>query len=160
METKSPMSMKCLRGFTLIEVLAALALFALALLGVALFTGKAIKIGLDDNVRGIALYTANQYIEPLKVAASNGYPALRTALLAFDTDGSSNQTVSREVKANNGKDTFILAITAAQDRNGLNILTNASPNLWRAPVTMSVTITNKDATNVAARATYTLLDYN
>lgn len=142
-------------GFTLIEVLAALALFSLAMLGIALFTGNAIKTSINDSVRGIALYTANNEIEKLVVAAGLGAPNLRAALLAFDTDVGA-ATFSREVLANNGKDRFIVAITAASDFNGVNVLTDASPALWVSPITLAVRVSYKEANNIAARASYTI----
>ena len=144
------------KGLTLIEVLISLALFAIAMLGVALFMGKAISTSIDDNVRGIALYTATNELEKLFVAGGQGAQALSDAIDAFDTDGEV-ATVSTTVVGNGEKDAYTVAITAAIDNNNINVLTDANPSTWESPITMAVRVTYDANPNIAVRASYTFV---
>lgn len=151
------------RGFTLLEVLAALGLFALGMLSVAMFTGKAIKTSLNDSVRATALYVASQSVGQFVVAAGIGANSgaratnLRNAIIAFDEDGDM-QAVSRSaMKGNNDKDNFTVIITAAQDGGGTDILADPNPGAWVSPINMAVRVVYEDDQNMAVRANYTIV---
>ncbi len=144
------------RGLTLIEVLVALVLFAIAMLGVALFMGNALKTSVDDNVRGVALYTATNEMERLVVTGSESGQALYDALRDFDTDDDA-ATVTRSVVGNSGRDTFTIQIMGARDFNNINVLTDANPSVWRSPVNLGVRVTYDDNEEVSVWASYTVV---
>ncbi len=144
------------RGLTLIEVLVALVLFAIAMLGVALFMGNALKTSVDDNVRGVALYTATNEMERLVVTGSESGQALYDALRDFDTDDDAT-TVTRTVVGNSGRDTFTIQIMGARDFNNINVLTDANPSVWRSPVNLGVRVVYDDNEDVSVWASYTVV---
>ncbi len=122
-------------GFTLIEVLISLVLFAIGALGVLLYSGNAVKSSLDNNARAIGISTASQVLEPLYVAAENGSATLQAALNALkDNNGVFKATVT----GNGGRDSFTVTILEARDDNNLNVLTNPPP--WQSPITLGVRI--------------------
>ena len=150
------------KGLTLIEVLVALALFAIGMLGMALFTGNAIKVASDDNVRAVALYTAANAVEQLFVAGGVSPTAFSTALDNFDTDGDAD-TVSTEVLGNSGRDSFTIEIIAARANNGVDVLLNNDPVTWESPINMSVEVRYNDNDDddsndtIVVRSSYTFV---
>jgi len=123
-------------GFTLIEVLIALVVFALGVLGLSQITGNALVISADNNARAVALDVASQKLEPLYIAASNGNAAFKVGLSAI--------VGTPAVNGNTGRDAYTITIAQAQDSSAppINLLTSAATATWVSPL------------NVAARVSY------
>jgi len=144
------------KGFTLIEILSALALFSVAMLGIAFNAGNALKTSANDNVRAIALYTTTNVVEQFFFKSGQGAAAIRAAIIAFDSDVDT-AGVSQEVLGNNGKDTYIITLTAGVDNNGINIITDNNPALWESPVTIAVNAVYQDDPAISEMASYTFV---
>ena len=147
------------KGLTLVEVLVALALFAIGMLGMALFTGNAIKVTSDDNVRAIALYTTANELEKVFVAGGHTAEAFSAALEDFDTDDDVN-TYSTTVYGNSGRDSFTVEILAARASNGVNVLLNNNPSTWTPPINMAVEVRYDEDPSISVRTTYTFVYYH
>ncbi len=132
-------------GFTLIEVLISLVVFALGILGMSQITGNAIVVASDNNARAMALSVASQQLEPLYIAASNGNAAFKTALNTFNG--------GLTVGGNGGLDTYTITITQAQDSNAapVNLLTSVATATWVSPLNVATRIsyTGRSGTKVA-----------
>lgn len=88
-----------MRGFTLIEVLVTVAVLAIGILGIAMYTAVGLRTGAENNVRATALQVASQAVEPLNAAARGGAGAFHNALIGmFPAPG-----YSRTIAANNGE---------------------------------------------------------
>lgn len=144
------------KGFTLIEILSALALFSFAMLGIAFNTGNALKTSANDNVRGIALYTATNVIEQFFHKSGQGAAEIRAAIIAFDSDADI-AGVSQEVAGNNGKDIYVITLTAGIDNNDVNIITDNNPAIWQSPVTIAVNVVYQDDPSISEMASYTFV---
>lgn len=96
------------RGFTLIEVMVTLAVLALGILGIAMYTAVGLRTGADNNVRATALQIASQVVEPLHAAARNGASAFHTALAGTFPSGAT-PAYSRAVTVNTGE-TFTVSV--------------------------------------------------
>lgn len=144
------------KGLTMIEVLVALALFAVGMLGLALFSGNAIKMSSDDNVRAVALYTAANAVEQLFVAGGVSPAAFSAALENFDTDEDAD-TFSTQIVGNSGKDNFTVEIIAARANNGVNVLLNNNPAAWQSPINMAVEVSYDDNPDIVVRSSYTFV---
>lgn len=151
-------NMKTLRqkGFTLIEILSALALFSIAMLGIAFNAGSALKTSANDNVRGIALYTTTIVVEQFFYKSGQGADQIRAAIIAFDSD-TYIPGVSQEVLGNNGKDVYIITLTGGVDNNGVNIITDNNPATWVSPVTIAVNVVYRDDPSISEMASYTFV---
>jgi len=143
-------------GVTLIEILSALALFSIAMLGIAFNTGSALKSSANDNVRGIALYTTTNVIEQFFFKSGQGAAQIRSAIIAFDSDADT-PGVSQLVSGNNGKDNYVITLTAGVDNNGVNIIADNNPATWVSPVTIAVNIVYIDDPSISEMASYTFV---
>ena len=85
-------------GFSLLEVLVAIVVVAIGILGTSLYAGSAMRVASDSTLRGEAVTAASRALEELVVAARDGRDAPRTALLAMDPDG--DGILERQVTAN------------------------------------------------------------
>ena len=108
------------QGFTLIEVLVSIVVFAIGLLGMANSIGQSMHISMDNNTRAMLSSVASQIVEPLYISANNVATGTITetefiASLA-SIDGAS-------VTSNGGRDTFDIKITQALDDDDNNALT-------------------------------------
>ncbi len=123
------------QGFTLIEILVALLIFAIGALGIAQVTGNAIVTSVDNNARAMALNIASQQLEPLYLAAGNGNAAFKAALNSFNG--------GRVVSGNANRDSYTITILQAQDSSPapVNLLTSATPASWVSPLTIAASIT-------------------
>lgn len=123
-------------GFTLIEVLLALLVFAIGILGTSSMTANALTEIADNNGRAIALNAASQQLESLYLAAGKGNTAFKTEL---DT-----LIGGMTVTTNNGRDSFTITIDAGQDSNDAapaDLLTSATPASWVSPLTIAASVT-------------------
>ena len=146
-------------GFTLLEILVSLAIFAVAMLGIAFNTGNAMRISANDNVRGIALFAASSAIEPFSHASALGAPAIRAVINDFDDDAGDGRDNSRTVEGigGSGNDSYIVTLTAGRDFGGTNVLTDISPGNWVSPVTIAVEVAYETDPTVTEQATYTFV---
>ncbi len=141
-----------MHGFTLIEILVALLIFALGALGIAQVTGNALVTAADNNARAMALNIASQQLEPLYLAAGNGNAAFKTALGTFNG--------GLAVNGNANRDSYTITILQAQDSSNppINLLTNNATATWVSPLTIaaSVTYTGRSGTKTAT-ASFTFI---
>jgi len=139
-------------GFTLIEILIALFVFAVGTLGIAQVTGNALVTAADNNARAMALNVASQQLEPLYIAAGNGNAAFKTALGKFKG--------GLTVNGNNNRDAYTITITQAQDSATppVDLLTSTATATWVSPLTIAaqVTYTGRSGTK-RARASFTFI---
>ncbi len=119
------------QGFTLIEVLVSLVIFAIGLLGLGLQMSNSLKLTINKNVHSSVLPLAQQAIEPLNKAIMQ--PAtFRQAL----------QNIHNNIQPNFsdtliGGNQFTLSVAYAQDRVG-NVLLSTDPTVtpWQPPYTV------------------------
>ena len=137
-------------GFSMLETLVALSLFSVGFIGVAQFTGEAIKTTADNNTRATSLNTMTQLMAPLYLAASGTKTEFRTAMQLFDGGA--------VVSGNDNRETYTVTILEAQDNAGVDVLTNTSPDTWLSPVTLGVSVSYTGASgSIVSKAPYTFL---
>ena len=119
-------------AFTLIEVLISLALFAGAMLSVALFLAKGIKTNINNDVHATAMRVAQQAVEPLYGALRQGPLVLRDALLSMNDYVP--PSLDGPVSAN-----FAVSVTA-RDGNNADLL-STDPAAWQPPFVVVLGIT-------------------
>ncbi len=139
-------------GFSLIEVLVSLIIFALGIVGVAQSTSQSIHINIDNNTRAISASAASKAIEPLYIAASN---VARGTI----TDGAFKNLlvgINSTVSGNNGLDDFQIIVLEARDNNDIDILSNSPP--YAPPIRVALEITYVGLENpTTTRAHYTFV---
>jgi len=124
--------------------------FSVGFIGVAQFTGEAIKTTADNNTRATSLNTMTQLMSPLYVAALGSNTEFQTALQLFDGGAM--------VNANDNRETYIISILEAQDNAGVDVLTDSSPDTWQSPVTIGVSVSYNGASGaIVSKAPYTFL---
>ena len=132
-------------GFTLIEVLVALVVFALGVLGLSQITGNALLISSDNNTRAVALDVASQQLEPLYLASANGNAAFKVGLNAF--------VGGLTVTGNAGRDSYSITLTQAQASSvpPVDIIADNNTAAWVSPlnVAASVSYTGRNGTKTA-----------
>ncbi len=142
MKTISNMKAAC-GGFTLIEVMVALLIFGLGVLGVTKITGNGVARIVDNNARAVALNVASQQLEPLYIAASGGNTAFQAALAALAGGGIN-------VSGNGGRDSYTVSVVEARDSSAapVDLLTSTTPATWQPPlkVAVSVSYTGRNGT--------------
>lgn len=142
----------CVKGFTLIEILIALFIFAIGALGIAQVTGNAIVTTTDNNARAMALEIASQQLEPLYLAAGKGNAAFKTAIDPFKA--------GLTVNGNNNRDSYTITITQGQDSSQppIDILTNTATATWVSPLTIAARVTyNGRSGTKTASASFTFI---
>jgi len=118
-------------GFTLLEVLIALLVFAVGLLGVLDSSVRSTRISMDNNARAMMSSIASQQLEPLYIFASKVSAGTKTkdefiaALSAVNNTTVYNTTI---VDSNNKKqrDAFTIKLLKAVDNNDNDALTVAN----------------------------------
>ena len=133
-------------GFSLIEVMIALLVFLLGMLGVALFTASGLKTSTTNQARATAIHATSQAVEPMLYHSRADCQAimLQTFPLTVTSDNGKDSYVVRLVQATDGAGTSIAAIGAAP---GYAVTPTASAN-WISPVTivLRVPVTGTTAT--------------
>ncbi len=119
-------------GFTLIEVLVALLVFSIGMLGLGLQLSRNLTVTIDKGVHSSVMQLALQAVEPLHRAAEQTPNAFRAALAnvpntaLYTTNSSSLNTLN-------------LSIALASDDKGQNLLTT-NTNLWTPPYTVVLNV--------------------
>jgi len=139
-------------GFTLLEVLIAVLIFSIGLLGVADSTSRSMRISMDNNARAMLGSVASQFTEPLYIAAADVSTGAITKAdfitLLTAIDGQS-------YSGNNGRDVFDIKLIQAVDDNNNDALTTASAV---SPVRAVVEISYQGVSGAkTTRATYTFV---
>lgn len=122
-------------GFTLLEVLIALWLLAVGLLGVASYSPWALKTSIDADVNASAFLVLNQIVEPLETLLTSDPAQFKTQLQQLSAG---QRALSSYGGANSAR--FSLKL-AGKDRNGLDLLTT-DPTAWRPPLFLKVTLSH------------------
>ncbi len=119
------------QGFTLIEVLVSLVLFAIGLLGLGLQMSNSLKLTINKNVHSSVLPLAQQAIEPLNLTVMQP-AAFQQALQNINNNGQPNFSDTLI-----GGNQFTLSVAYAQDRVG-NVLLSTDPAVtpWQPPYTV------------------------
>ena len=132
-------------GMTFVEILVALVVLSVGILGISLYSGRAMTQITDNNARAMALSAAGQAVEPLYLMTDRD--AFRAGLGAFPLTKSDN----------NGKDNYTVTLTQALDDAGQSLL--ATPPVdWVPPLTLAVLVTYEGRSGVkTSRASYTFV---
>lgn len=143
-----------MKGFTLIEVLVAILVFWLGMLGVALFTANALKISASNQVRATAIKAASLSAEPMI------YHTRADCLSMFLA------TYPRTVNLDNGKDSYVISLVNAKDGIGTSIATGTATattiatasGSWASPITITLRAPYQGLDGVVtATPTYTVV---
>lgn len=119
-------------GFTLVEVLVSLSLFAFGMLTVALYLAKGIQTAAQNEVHATATRLAMQSVEPLYLALRQGRSQLRAALLEV---GPTPLTFN---SGNSVSNDFAIAAQAHDSDN--RDLFAADPSTWKPPFTVVLNV--------------------
>lgn len=144
---------KWLLGFSLIEVLIGLTIFAFSILGVALYTGNTIQMTHKDSTRILAVMACEKSIAHFPSVIARGKAAFLNALLEFDQDGDSGNGYQRVVEIE--RQVFSVRLKASRDFNGVNILENREIQAWTSPIQIAVETQSRDDPGVTILLSYT-----
>jgi prepilin-type N-terminal cleavage/methylation domain-containing protein len=143
-----------MRGFSLIEVLVALLVFWLGLLGVALYTAAGLKVSASNQVRATAIKAGSIASEPMSYHT-------RADCLAVMLG-----TYPKTVTVDNAKDSYPISLVSAIDGSGTTVATGTTAattiavasGSWVSPVTITLRVpyTGVNGT-VTATPTYTMV---
>lgn len=143
------------RGFALIEILVALVVFWLGLLGIALYTATGLKTASANQVRATAMKAASAASEPM------GYHTRADCLSMM------LGTYPKTVSADNGKDTYLVSLVNAVDGSGTTIATGTATSTtivvpsgnWVSPVTVTLRVpyAGLNGAVVTSTPTYTIV---
>lgn len=119
------------KGFTLIEVLISLVIFAFGMIGVAMQMSKSLSNTINNEVHSSVMQLAMQSIEPLNNAVLENRDTFNTALTNLANTGNTPafSTNNSQLKA------FNIRINSALDSNGNSLITNPNNN-WAPPYTI------------------------
>ncbi len=145
------MSFQRQHGFTLTEILVALLVFWLGLLGISLYTASGLKASSSNQARAASVYAASLAMEP--VLYQTRADCLSTALGAFP----------RVVTNDNGKDTYTISLVRASDGSGAQVAANnaitVNSGTWVSPVTVTLGVPymGSDSKLYTAYPSYTIV---
>ncbi len=123
------------RGFTLIEVLIALLVFALGMLGLGLYSGNTLQVASTNAARAQSVKDVTQVMTSFYVSAAGGAAAFKAALDSFDDDNSDAYTYAQTLAGTS----TVIQITAAEDSSGNNLFTTAEGS-WVSPLSLGVSV--------------------
>ena len=136
-------SQRFCQGFTILETLIALGIFAVGIMGVALYTGNGLKSTLDNNPRAASFNTVSRLIEPIYRSANGNPGAVQNLINSFNdaSQGGVAGEYKKYVRGNGEMDMFSVQITSALDNNNEDLLRTTLPtDLWQSPITLGFTI--------------------
>ena len=116
-------------GFTLIEILVAMTLLAIGILGISLNTTQGLKAKIDSHLHASVMQVATRSIEPLN-------QALHTSTNQFDSELT---RIRNGIDATSNNYPFKIAATRATDALG-NDLFNTEVAQWHAPFELLINI--------------------
>lgn len=147
-----------MRGFSMIEVLVALLVSWLGLLGIALYTATGLKVSSSNQVRATSIKAASIAYEPMSYHTRAD--CLATILSAYP----------KTVTADNGKDSYSISLVSAVDGSGTFVATgttsattvaDTSGASWVSPVTITLRVPYKGlAGTITVTPTYTMVLQN
>ncbi len=121
-------------GVSLIEVMIAIFIFGLGMLGIALYTGNALHASANNHARGTIMQAVSQAIEPRIYPSSNA-----ANLTANLTPLAAGILVSND----NGKDSYLVRLSSVI--NGDGTATSGVPAVPVSPVTAVLTVSYNGA---------------
>ncbi len=127
------------QGFTLIEVLVSMSLFAVGMLGIALYLAKGLQTTVNNEAHAMAMRVAQQAVEPLYVASNQSRASLKTALEKSTTNPFPFTYHSALASQ------FNITIDAT-DRDNKKLLQN-KPEDWKPPFTVVLNVEYDDGHN-------------
>ncbi len=139
------------QGFTVIEVMVALLVFWLGLLGIALYTASGLKTASTNQIRAASLYAASLAMEP--ILYQTRADCLSAALGTFP----------RTVTSDNGRDSYTVTLVRASDGRGAQVAANntvtAGFATWASPITITLGVpyTGSDNRIYTAYPSYTVV---
>lgn len=143
-----------MRGVSLIEVLVALLVFWLGLLGIALYTASGLKVTASNQVRATAIKAASMVSEPMSYHTRAD--CLSTML----------GTYPKTVTADNGKDSYLISLVNAVDGSSTTVATGTTSatmisvpsGSWVSPITVTLRVPYNGLNGtVYAYPTYTIV---
>lgn len=143
-----------MQGVSLIEVLVALLVFWLGLLGIALYTASGLKVSASNQVRATAIKASSIASEPMS------YHTRADCLSTMLT------TYPKIVTADNGKDTYSISLVNAVDGSGTIVATGTAAattvavasGSWVSPITVTLRVPYNGLNGVVtATPTYTIV---
>jgi len=140
-------------GFTLIEVMISLLVFATGMLGVTFQMSQGIKNTINTEVHSSVMQVALQSIEPLKRSVLQD----NTAFLAQLNDLNTNGTAP-PFAGNSNQENFVISVESATDDGGAgnNNLFTKSTASWVPPFTVVLQISYDTGIQYSDTATTTL----
>lgn len=144
-----------MRGFSMIEVLVALLVFWLGMLGVALYTATGLKVSASNQVRATSIKAASIASEPMSYHT-------RADCLAIILS-----TYPKTVTADGGKDSYSISLVSAVDGSGTTVATGTpaattiavASGSWVTPVTVTLRVpyAGVNGATVTATPSYTMV---
>jgi len=142
------------KGFTLIEVLISLVIFAFGMLGVAMQMSKSLSSTVSNEVHSSVMQLAMQSIEPLNNAVLQNRDIFNNALNNLATFGHTPAFATN----NSQLKTFDISVNSAFDSNN-NSLFVATTSSWKPPYTiiLKVDYTGKENNTLSFFTTHVLV---
>lgn len=139
------------KGFTLIEVLISLVIFAFGMLGVAMQMSKSLSSTVSNEVHSSVMQLAMQSIEPLNIAVLKSRDTFKAAL---NNIGNTPVFSTNNSQLNN----FDISLSRALDNNNNSLFTEPSGN-WAPPYTivLKVEYTGKKNNKLSFFTTHVLV---
>lgn len=142
-------------GFTLVEIMVALVVFSIGMLGIVSFTANGLKLTTVNQARATAIHAVTQVAEPVFYHSK---PVCLDTIL---------RTFPRTVTSDNGKDSYTINLVRAVDGSGTQIAANnsvtAAYGSWISPVTIVLSVPYPGLNNTTVRVypsyTMVLQDY-
>lgn len=129
-------------GFSLIEILLAMAIFAVGMLGIAMHMGQSMKNSANNSMHAGAMQAASTLTEQLNQLVRRDVKQFQTLLQDFQTPRLLNPSIST-----NPGEQFRLQVLQATDSSALghDLLSNTDYFSWRPPFTISMEVSYSNA---------------
>ena len=142
------------KGFTLIEVLISLVIFAFGMLGVTLQMSKSLSSTVNNEVHSSVMQLAMQSIEPLNNAVLKNKDTFNSALNNLVNFGNTPAFATN----NSQLKSFDIRVNSALDSNNNSLITESTDN-WSPPytITLKVDYAGKENTTLSFFTTHVLV---